>query len=327
MSSHTNGGLVDFHSHFVTEGYIQAAKQFGHERPDNMPGWPTWSQEEHLELMDANGIQRALISISSPGVYFGDEDAAADLAREVNNEGLATSRRLPERFGLFASLPLPNVSAAIAEAKRTLDAGAAGVSVMSNAGGVYLGDSRYERLWEELDRRQAIVFIHPTAPPNAEAVTLGRPLPMIEFVFDEARTFADLVFAGVLLRYPGIRFIISHSGGALPLLTERMELFRGRAMGIGSGDPSESTRIQLGRAWFDCAGTPFPTALPVLASVVGNDHLVFGSDYCFTRPHLVAGHMQTISENAPLPDDSSWLDLFERNGSELLAPTAAAAHA
>jgi 6-methylsalicylate decarboxylase len=312
-------GLVDFHAHYVTDDYIAAAKQFGHEVPDNMPAWPTWSAAEHLRLMDDTGIGRALLSISSPGIHFGEPDAARVLAREVNEFAARTVQAHPDRFGYFASLPLPDVDHALTEVARVMrDGTAAGFSLMSNSGGVYLGDARYEPLWADLDRRGATVFVHPTKPPIADAVALGRPLPLIEFVFDTARTVVDLMFAGVFLRHPGIRFVFSHSGGVLPVLMERVELFRGRSMGIGDGDPAESARIQLGGLWFDCAGTPFPTALPTLASVVGTERLLFGSDYCFTRPHMVAQMIQTIGE-ADMPSaEASWLDLFARNAKELL---------
>lgn len=306
--------LVDVHSHFVTGDYIAAARQAGHDVPDGMPGWPSWSAEEHLRLMDDAGIGQALLSISSPGVHFGDDDTARDVARHVNDFGIAVAAAHPGRFGLFASLPLPDVDGAIAEIRRVrAESGVAGFSVMSNAHGVYLGDPRYAPLWAELDRHEAVLFVHPTKPLNADAVALGRPLPMIEFPFDTARTVVDLIFAGVLLRHPRIRFVFTHSGGVLPLLMDRVELFRGRALGIGDGDPAESARIQLGKLWFDCAGTPMPTALSTLASVVGTDRLLFGTDHCFTRPAQVLAGIGEIEKAGACPAGGSWLDLFRRN--------------
>lgn len=119
---------------------------------------------------------------------------------------------------------------ALAEATYALDElGAAGVAVLSNAHGVYLGDPRYAELYAELDRRAAIVFVHPVSPPNWERVSGGRPRPMLEFIFDSARAAADLVLSGTVHRHPGIRWVFSHSGGALPVLAERLELFRGRS--------------------------------------------------------------------------------------------------
>jgi 6-methylsalicylate decarboxylase len=306
--------LVDFHAHFVTDDYIAAAGRAGHPVPDHMPAWPSWSAEKHLALMDEVGIDRAILSVSSPGVHFGNDERARDLSRHVNDVGVEVARRHPGRFGLFASLPLPDVAGTLAEIERVGDRdGVTGYSAMSNAGGVYLGDQRYAPVWQELNRRRATFFVHPTAPPNNDAVRLGRPEPMIEYVFDSARTFVDLIFAGVLLRYPDIRFVVSHSGGVLPLLTERVERFRGSAHGYGDGRAEESTRIQLGRLWFDCAVHPLPFALPALTSVVGTDQVVLGTDYCFAREPSVLTLMGDLTAGG------RWLDLFRRNATRLLS--------
>ncbi|MTD53044.1 amidohydrolase family protein [Amycolatopsis pithecellobii] len=305
--------LVDVHAHFVTDEYIAAAKQGGHRVPDNMPAWPAWSAEEHLALMDEVGIDRSILSVSSPGIHFGHDEPARDIARLVNDVGISTARRHPGRFGLFASLPLPDVDGALAEIERVHDRdGVTGYSVMSNAGGVYLGDPRYEPLWQALNRRRATFFVHPTSPPNSDLVSLGRPEPMIEYLFDSARTFVDLIFAGVILRYPDIRFIATHSGGVLPLVTERVERFRGSAQGYGDGKAEESARIQLGRLWFDCAVLPLPTALPTLTSVVGTGRLLLGTDYCFARQPSVRKVMRELDSG------EGWLDLFRRNAKALL---------
>ncbi|MFI1308712.1 amidohydrolase family protein [Streptomyces albidoflavus] len=213
----TRTGLVDVHAHFVTDGYVAAARSAGIDHPDGMPGWPSWSVEEHLALMDRAGIDRSYLSVSSPAVHFGDDAAAArTLAREVNTFGAGVRDAHPDRFGHFASLPLPDVEGALAEAVHALDVlGADGVTVETNHHGHYLGDPLFEPLWAELDRRGAVVFVHPTSPPHADAVALGRPRPMLEFLFDTARTASDLLFRGVLTRHPRVRWLLTHGGGAL----------------------------------------------------------------------------------------------------------------
>ncbi|WP_113702937.1 amidohydrolase family protein [Nonomuraea lactucae] len=308
--------LVDTHAHFVFDEYVAAARRAGHLVPDRMPAWPEWSAAEHIALMDEVGVARAVLSLSSPGVRFGPANETAGLARQVNEFAAAQVRAHPSRFGFFASLPLPDVDAAVAEAKFALDAlGAEGFCVMSNADGVYLGDERYERLWALLDERCAIVFVHPTAPPDAERLSFDRPYPMLEFVFDEARTVTDLLFAGVLGRFPEIRFVVSHSGGALPVLLERIDLFfSGPELG---GDPARAGTIHdlVARLWFDCAGTPLPFGLPALARVVGHERLLYGSDYCFTRPSEVARQMAALAGD---PSEPSWLDLMAAHAGRLL---------
>lgn len=190
---HTPPFTTDVHSHFLTDRYVAEATDAGITHPDNMPQWPSWTAERHLALMDRCGIRRALLSISSPGIHFGDDEAAARLATHVNDAGAALARSDPQRFGHLAALPLPAVAASIDEARRSLDElGSDGVGVLTNHAGRYLGHPTFEPLWHELDRRAAVVFVHPTSPPHADAVDLGRPRPMLEFIVETARAVSDL---------------------------------------------------------------------------------------------------------------------------------------
>jgi predicted TIM-barrel fold metal-dependent hydrolase len=301
----TKPSLVDVHAHFLTPHYVEAARAAGHEHPDGMPGWPNWNAGEHLELMDRWGIARSMLSISSPGTHFGDDAAARTLSRHVNDTGAELRSAHPGRFGHFASLPLPDVDGALAELAYAVDElGADGVTVETNAHGRYLGDAHFEPLWAEIDRRRTPVFVHPTSPPNAETIALGRPRPMLEFIFDTARAVSDLVFSGMLHRYPAIPWIIPHGGGTLPLLTERLDLFRGI---FASSDPPVSD--QLARLWFDLAGTPFPHQVPALAGAFGTERVLYGSDYCWTPPPLVDAQLATI--------DDTWRALTTRNARRL----------
>ncbi|MFJ4872981.1 amidohydrolase family protein [Streptomyces sp. NPDC088757] len=321
----TPTGLVDVHAHFVTDGYVAAARSAGVEHPDGMPGWPAWSVERHLDLMDRAGIEKSYLSISSPGVHFGDDAAARALAREVNAHGARIGAERPEWFGHFASLPLPDVEGALAEAAHALDElGADGVTVETNHHGLYLGDPRFEPLWEELDRRGAVVFVHPTSPPHADALSLGRPRPMLEFLFDSARTASDLLLRGVLARRPRIRWILTHGGGALPLLADRMELFRtllgpdspGNAPGaVEQPDAVE----QLGRLWYDMAGTPFPRQIPAFEAAFGTERLLYGSDYCWTPAEAALAQVGTVDSAAQPSATDTWRDLTTRNAHRLFA--------
>lgn len=290
--------LVDVHAHFVTDDYVGAAIAAGIEHPDGMPQWPSWTVEQQLALMADNGIRHAMLSVSSPGVSFA-ADAAA-LARHVNDFAARTVTAHPERFSFLASLPLPDVDAAVTEAVRATDRhGAAGVVLMSNCGGRYLGDPSLNPLWECLDARQAIVFVHPTSPPDADFVALGRPAPMIEFMFETTRTITDLIFASVVTRYPRIRFLIPHCGAALPLLAERIEMFRSLWPAPDGGAPGPlSTDTHLRRMWFDTAGKPLPTQAAVLRAVVGTERILYGSDSCWT-PAFAVGQQITALDADP----------------------------
>ncbi|WP_410597290.1 amidohydrolase family protein [Amycolatopsis sp. lyj-23] len=307
-------GLVDVHAHFLTRDYVDAAIAAGHGSPDGMPGWPTWDVAAHLELMDRWGIAVSLLSISSPGVHFGDDAAARKLARHVNDTGAEVRRAHPDRFGHFASLPLPDVDGALAELAYAVDElGCDGVTIETNAGGRYLGDPSFGPLWTELERRRTPVFVHPTSPPHAEAISLGRPRPMLEFLFDTGRAVSDLVFAGVLQRHPGIRWIFTHGGGVLPLLAERLELFRT----LLAADPEGPTvPAQIGELWFDLAGTPFPYQVPAFERAFGTGKLLYGSDYCWTPPAAVEAQLATI-DAAPQPEGTTWRELTTLNCTRL----------
>jgi predicted TIM-barrel fold metal-dependent hydrolase len=308
--------LIDVHAHFVTNDYTAAAKAGGHESPDGMPAWPTWSLSQQLADMDRRRIRRAILSISSPGVHFGDDDRAGELARYVNDEAAATVRTHVDRLSFFASLPVPDVVGAVREARRAMgELGAVGVVLESNAHGQYLGDPALEPLWAELDQRHAVVFVHPTSPVGWEETALGRPRPMLEFLFDSTRSIVDLVFAGVLTRYPNLRVIVPHSGATLPFLSDRIALFQQLFGAAGDAMPwSEAMR----RLWFDTAGTPFPTDIPVLEKVAGSEHIVYGSDSCWTPAAGVDAQIATI-DAAPAPEGaSSWRELTTRNAGALL---------
>jgi 6-methylsalicylate decarboxylase len=311
--------VVDVHAHFLTPGYVDAARQAGHQLPDGMPAWPSWSARDHLELMDRDGIARSLLSISSPGVHFGDDRQARELARRTNEYGAQVVRENPGRFGLFAALPLPDVEGALAELDHALGAlRADGVAIETNAAGAYLGDPRWEQLWQELDRRGTVVFVHPTSPPDWRSVALGRPRPMIEFLFDSARTVTDLIFGGVFVRHPRIRFVFTHTGGVLPMLVDRIELFR-RTFSPQGPDGLPSAGEQLRGLWFDTAGTPVPQQLPALTAVVGTERVLYGSDYCFTPPAAVAAQLASLdADGTALGPD--WRALTTANAERLLDP-------
>ncbi|MCA1218655.1 amidohydrolase family protein [Streptomyces sp. 8L] len=308
--------LIDVHAHFVTESYIEAARAAGVVRPDGMGGYPAWSAQDHLRLMDEGGIRTSVLSISSPGTHFGDDRAARELSREVNEFGARLRHRHPGRFGHFASLPLPDVSGSLTELAYAFDElGSDGVTVETNAHGAYLGDGQFDPVWAELDRRGAPVFVHPTSPPNWEAVSPDRPRPMMEFIFDSARAAGDLLLNGVLTRYPRIQWVFTHGGGALPLLADRIALFQAFFQGAEESGPS--VQDQLRGLWFDMAGTPFPNQVPALVKAFGDQRLVYGSDYCWTPAAGAAAQIASV-DAAAQPEGDTWRALTTRNALRLL---------
>ena len=307
--------MIDVHAHFVTGDYVAAARAAGVEHPDGMPGWASWSVEEHLRLMDTCGISRSILSVSSPGTHFGDDHAARVLSRQVNEFAARTVRDHPGRFGHFAALPLPDVEGALQALSYALDElGSDGVVMETNQGGMYLGDARLAPVYEELDRRSAVIFVHPTSPPCATRVSLGRPRPMLEFIFDSTRAVSDLIFTGTLARYPGIEWVFTHGGGTLPLTAGRLEVFRAAMYRRGPDEPSVPE--QIAALWFDMAGTPFPHQVPALAAAFGTERLLYGSDYCWTP--LAAARQQVASvDAADQPPGDTWRALTTRNAERL----------
>jgi predicted TIM-barrel fold metal-dependent hydrolase len=294
-------GAIDVHAHFTTPAYRDALSRAGITEPDGFPYLPDWDQDGAVAAMDELGIAAALLSISSPGVHFGDDAAAARLARELNEAGAAAVAAHPDRFGLLASLPLPDVGAALAELRYAYDVlDADGVALLTNVGGVYVGDLAYAPLWAELDDRDAVVVLHPASPAAWEATSLGRPRPMLEFPLDTTRAVVDLVLRGVTVRHPRIRFVVPHLGAALPVLADRVQAFS-RLFGAADGPPIDPV-AELGRMYYDMAGAPLPRALPALLGLVRPDRLLYGSDHPFAPTPAITAVARDLACTDALDD-------------------------
>ncbi|MFD9698225.1 amidohydrolase family protein [Lentzea sp. NPDC059081] len=282
-------GWLDVHAHYVTPYYAERCRAAGHGTPDGMPALPEWSVEAAIQVMATSGVAAAVLSVSSPGVHFGDDSTAKDqnardLARHVNDEGAQVVARMPDRFGLAATLPLPDVDGALAELARAFDElGADAITLHTNHHGRYLTDPAYDPVLAELDARAAVVTLHPTSPPCWEHTALGRPRPMIEFLFDTTRCVVDLVLSGTLDRYANIRWIVPHAGAVLPVVAHRVA-----GMSTLVGAPVDVPNA-LGRLYYDLAGVPLPVALDGLLTLVGPNRLLYGSDFPFTPAPVVAG--------------------------------------
>ena len=297
---------IDVHAHFLPAGYRAAAAAAGHERPDGMPGLPRWDTGAALGMMDQLSIRTAMLSISSPGVHFGDDGAARKLAREVNEEAAKAVSDHPGRFGQFASLPLPDMDGAIAEATYALDVlKADGVAVETNHHGIYMGDPRLDPLFAELNRRRAVVFMHPTSPtcPCCQTLSLGYPQPMIEFMFETTRAVMNLLLTGTLDRFPDIRLIVPHAGAAVPVLADRVV---GLSPAIGLANPVEPDRFfaTLNRLHYDLAGYPLPRLAPALLQVADPGRIFYGSDWPFTPLPIVA-RLAGEMDRTPVFDDAT----------------------
>ncbi|PTC18766.1 amidohydrolase [Pseudomonas baetica] len=294
-------GRIDVHTHYIPEDYRKALIAAGHSKPSGMPGIPSWSVEQHLSVMDKLGIQTSMLSISAPGLHFGDDQAACKMARYCNEEGAKAVKAHPDRFGLFAVTPLPDVEGALREIDYAFDVlGADGIVMETNFHGLYLGDEKLERVFAAINRRQGTLFIHPTNPhcPCCQDTTalqpLNYPYPMMEFIFETTRAVFNLILSGTLERYPDIKVIVPHAGAAVPLLAERAAAFG--AFGVGH-QKDKKLHESLRRLYYDLAGFPVPVALDALLHVADPSHILYGSDWPFT-PEALAIKLVADLDNA-----------------------------
>src|SRR5215467_13524935 len=207
---------IDIHHHILPAFYRTVLSDLGITVSGGRP-IPEWDLENTLALMDRHAIATAITSISEPGIYFGDETFAKDLARRCNEFSAQLIHDYPQRFGAFAILPLPDIDAALRELEYALDTlKLDGVVLLSSVDGRYLGDPLFDELFSELNRRKAVVFLHPTVPAINSALKLDLPPFLIEFVFDTTRAVTNLLYSGTLDRCPEIHFIVAHAGGTVP---------------------------------------------------------------------------------------------------------------
>jgi len=307
---------IDLHAHYVPRFYRDALAAAGHEPPDGIKRTPDWDEARALRMMDQLDVRTAVLSISSPGVHFGDTAEAAALARLVNEEGARLAAAHPDRFGFFASVPLPAIDEAVAEIEYALDhLGADGIVLLTNHRGVYLGDPLLEPVYAQISARQSTIFVHPTAPFRAEHLALGYPQPLLEFLFDTTRSIADLVMSGSLARHPGMRVVVPHAAAALPVVASRIELF----LPLIEHDPElvPSFRDALQDLHFDIAGAPIPELLQALLLVANPGHVHYGSDYPFTPSDMCLALARQI-ETTPLLKGDLLTNVLSENSSRLL---------
>lgn len=278
--------LIDVHHHSFTPKYREALARHGYGNVGGIPA-PAWDTTIALGQMERNGITNAITSISAPGVHFGDNAEARLLARECNESSAERSREHPDTFGFFAVLPLPDVDGALEEIAYAFDVlGADGVVLMSShLDGTYLGNPKFDAVMAELDRRNAIAFIHPQVPTTGVAPEVDIPVFAMDFTFDTTRAAFNLVWKGTVERYPNIRFILAHAGGTVPYLAWRFSLIWAPNSPAAERAPKGAMHY-LKQFYYDTALSANPHAVASLLQLVGPDHVLFGSDFPFA-PEIV----------------------------------------
>jgi predicted TIM-barrel fold metal-dependent hydrolase len=269
---------VDVHHHFCPPAYIDAVNP----KIALQPVLKNWTLAQSIEDMDQAGVWTAMLSITSPGVFFGDAAAASALARTCNEYGADLVRNHPGRFGLFAALPMPDVDASLREIAYALDVlKADGIGLYTSYDRRWLGDPSFTPVFDELDRRKAVVFTHPTANECCTNLIPDITDATIEFGTETTRTIASLLFSGAAARHPNVNFIFAHAGGTMPFLFGRFVTL--------ARDPRFATRLPQGplhevrRFSYDIAQSANPGALASLLQVIPISQILFGTDFPFSK--------------------------------------------
>jgi len=300
----TNPKRIDVHHHILPPNFVSALNSLNVPWTGG-PDVPQWSLERAYETMGQLGIGSAVAS-AAPGVYWGgDTGFAVKLARETNEFLADVVREDPERFGAFATMPLPDVDAALDEVEYAYDTlHLDGVVLYTSQGGRYLGDPDFDPLFAELDRRNAVVFIHPnTMPPGADATGLTIPPGVAEFTFDTTRAVMNMLYSGTLERYPSIRYIVSHAGGTIPYLAWRiagasyLPELRDRA-------PKTDGLALLQKMYYDTALSTSEFVFAALKEFVPTSHVLFGSDFPYVTPAVLQAEKHGL-ENSGVWDDNA----------------------
>jgi len=286
---------TDVHHHILPQEYVTALAGVGVTNVGRV-AFPKWSIETTLAMMDRQGIATALTSFSAPGVYFGDLAFARTLARRCNEISARLVSDHPHRFGAFAVVPLPDVDAALREVEYALDTlKFDGIVLLASIGDQYQGDPEFDTFYAELNRRKAVVFIHPNVPPGYTVPKLTLPAPLVDFIFDTTRAVTNLIYSGTLERYPDISFILSHAGGAVPYLAWRIALFSNMQPGLADKAP-QGVITYLKRLYYDTALSAVPYALRSLQELVDPSHILFGSDYPFAPEPITIASIKGLNE-------------------------------
>ena len=270
-----NKDRIDTHHHFFAPSLVGIMV----ERKIAAKPALDWSVSATLDDMNRAGTATAILSATTPQVSFLDADLAKKFARENNEYAAKLSDENKGRFDSFAMLPLQNIDDALREIEYSMDVlKADGIGLLTSYGDKWLGHPYFAPVMEELNRRKAILYTHPTAANCCQNLLPDTPPTVIEYGTDTSRTIVNIIFSGTAARTPNIKYIFSHAGGTIPFLTERLQM-------MPVLDPKLQARVpngvmhELQRFYYDTAWTSNPYALSSLLQLVKKDQVLYGSDY------------------------------------------------
>ncbi|HEX9396016.1 MAG TPA: amidohydrolase family protein [Burkholderiales bacterium] len=291
-----SGNLVDTHHHFYAPEYQNAWLEW--EKKRNIPHFQQqvgWSRAKALEDLDKAGVRTAILSLAStPGVWF---DAPLPdivrMARLCNDYGADMVRSHPGRFGLFATLPMVDVDSSLKEIDYAFGAlKADGVGLQTNYGDKWPGDAAYRPIFEELNRRKAVVYFHPLVASCCGRLSVGTFPAVIEVPHDTTRAVVSLLLSGSLARYRDIKWLFSHAGGTVPMLAGRMDYFFNFRPDKQTIAP-QGYEAEFRRLYYDTANATHPSSMAALLKLIPGSQVVFGSDYPYVPIHTQAAALRS----------------------------------
>lgn len=296
-------GIIDVHSHALLPEWLRAvAAEQG--RPGQTPQIlgrpaPSWSEDEHLAMMDDNGIAASVLSWPSATECVSG-GAAQDLARSMNETFAGIVGRRPRQFGAFAVLPLDDVDRMLDESVHALDVlGLDGVSCTPQMQGHYLGEARFDDWFAALDARHAVLFIHPSVPPGLDAMHSVMHPAILEFMFETTRAIANLIFSGTRRRFPNVRILCAHGGGAAPYLAHRMAVMGGPIGGLFGGNAMsrEDVMADLRTFYFDLTASTAALQVDALSAMTDPSHLMLGFDFPMMNQNSIPPALELLFSN------------------------------
>jgi len=324
---------IDVHHHIVPKEYVEMLKEINITDTLGI-NFPEWTPESSFAFMKKLGIEKAIASISSPGVYFKEhKDFSIKISRRCNEYLAQLKKEYPDKFGAFACVPLGFVKESVTELKFALDVlKLDGVCLLTHYDGKYLGDDKYDEVFAELHKRKTVVYIHPTDPADEYDPKFqddGMPNSLLEVTFDTTRAVANMMYKGVLDKYKNIKYILSHGGGTLPYLAWRLSMISYGQKGkrtpvmralydfLIKGAPEKGLK-QLKNMYYDTALTSGGYALNTLNQFVGTSKIVFGSDYAMAKVAPIVAknldkHPEFSTEDHEKIDYKNITELFVSN--------------
>ena len=273
---------IDVHYHHITPSWIRdevVEKSFA---PEVIEKAKQWTPDRAVEEMDRNSVATVICSVSNPGVWFGDIRQGRRLARECNEYAARIRNDHPGRFGCFASLPLPDTEGSLVEAGHVLDVlKSDGIGLFTSYDNKWLADPTFSPVFDELNRRKAVVYVHPTAPACCRNLIPGIPAALLEYPVDTTRTIFHWIMTNSASRYPDIQMIFSHSGGLIMAGVGKLQML---------AETQESMRIpknvrdEVARFYYEISSSADAITMATLRSYVPTSHILLGTDSPFIGP-------------------------------------------